>query len=562
MEGDRDEKAEAFERIFNHFLTVTDKQYYPDFSRMLWSLGPIGTEFRKVYYNPLRRMIVSEWVKSTNLIVSNDAMHLTTAGRVTERIMMRHAEVKRLEHMDWWIDNESLMQPMETPTGFEKKVGEIEGIRPGPELPADHRHTIYESRCEWDLPDFEHEEEGRLTGLPLPYKITVDKDSRRIKEIRRNWKEGDENFEPRQRYIMFGMVPGFGFYSLGFAHILGNTERALTTLEREVIDAGMLSIFPGLLAAKGSMPRGTTQIAMGPMGVQEIDLQMKQRIQDAVMGLPYKDLSPQVMELSEKLEQNGRKLAATVELPVGEGTADIPVGTMIAMIEQSTKVIAAVHKGLHNSRQQELELLKELLAENPEQLMRMAKSSGQPWLEEDEFSDINLVPASDPNTASHIHRVMKATALGQLAQMFPDLANRQAIFRRLLNVLQEPNPEQYINEAPAQSAPTPQQQAAQQKLQATQLQTQAKMADTQTRAQTSAADQRAKVQIAAMGEQTERLKTAAEVKGDADKLQADRAEGIVDRQHETQLAREEHAHDGAQQQQERLFPNVTPKRAF
>lgn len=544
----RDELAEAFEADFNHFLTVVDRQYYPDFSRMLMSLGPIGTEFRKVYRNPLRRnMAVSEWVKSTDLIVSNDAMHLTTAGRVTQRIMMNHAQVKRMEYLGCWVDyGMPVMQPDDTPTDFQKKVGEIEGIKPGAELPADHRHTVYESYCEWDLPGYEHTDDGEETGLPLPYRITVDKDSRRVKEIRRNWKEGDEEFEPRQRYIMFGMVPGFGFYALGFAHILGNTERALTALEREVIDAGMLSIFPGNLAAKGALPRGTTQIAIGPMGVQEVDLQMKQRIQDAIMPMPYKELSPTVMALIEKLEDNGRKLAAAIELKVGEGTADIPVGTMIAMIEQSTKVMAAVHKGLHSSRAQELELLKELIAEDPTQLSKFNKSPAHQWEEAEEFADIDLVPSSDPNTPSHIHRVMKALGLSQVAQQFPDLANRAAIFKRLLDVLQEDNPEQYINPNPQVSPPNPQAIAAQAKIQTAQIQAQGKQADLSMRAQQGAAEEANKLKIATMGEQTERLKTAAEIQSD----QARQHDSAAERAQDTQTAREGHMHDAATQLRE------------
>lgn len=541
LEGDRDEEAEGLEEIFNHYLTVTDKQYYRDFSRMLFSLGPIGTQFRKVYYNPLRRMAVSEWVKADNLIVSNDAVHLATAGRVTERIMMRNADVRRLMWMGHWL-NQPLVQPTDSPTGIEETIGQVEGIRPGPELPADHRHTIYECYCDLDLPGFEHKENGQPTGLPMPYRVSLDKDSRRILEIRRNWREDDDNFEARQRYVMFGLVPGFGFYYLGYAHILGNTERALTALEREMIDAGMYSIFPGFLWKKGARS-DTTQIRPPPGGGAEINIGMNDDIRKVVMGLPYKDLSPNVMALAEKLEENGRKIGSILEIPVGEGTANIPVGTMISMVEEGTKVMAAVHKGLHQSRTEELELLKELIAEDPGVLLRGKKPPFE-WREE--FADRDLIPASDPNTPSHVHRIMRATAYAQLSQIFPDIANRPKIFEEILRVIRAPDPSEFM--APPQQgpqAPPPQVVSAQARLQTAQIQAQAKLQSDQMDAASSAADRASKERVAMLGEQTERMKDAAEQQADiakqhdsAAERQMDAGQAQLDREHELRLERQ------------------------
>lgn len=537
----RDKLAEDFETDFNRYLTTIDRQYYRDFSRMLMSLGPIGTQFRKVYYNPLRKMAVSEWVKAENLIVSNDAVHLATAGRVTEKIMTRHADVKRLQYYGWWSHVPLTTMPVDTPTALEQKIGQIEGVRPGPELPADHRHTIYECYCEQDLPGFEHEEDGKFTGLPLPYRVTIDKDSRKILEIRRNWKEDDDTYTARQRYVMFGMVPGFGFYYLGFAHILGNTERALTTLEREMIDAGMLSIFPGFLHAKGTLRADTTQIRVGPGQSKEINLDMKQRIGDVLMAMPYKDLSPNVMALTEKLEANGRKLAATVELPVGEGKADIPVGTMLSIIEEGTKIMAAVHKGLHQSRTEELELLRDLIAEDPSMLSRFTKSAKRQWQEAREFEDFDLVPASDPNTPSHIHRIMRAVGLATLASQFPDIANRRAIYEKLLETLRINNPDEYT--MPAQSgqpAPDP-------KILVAQINAQSKAQETQAKAQTAVLDRQSKEQMAATDAQVERMKVAADVQGDWTKLHDSAAE----RQNDANLAAHQTMHDAVNAERDR-----------
>jgi hypothetical protein len=545
---DRTALAEALEMDFNHYLTVGDKQYYRDFSRMLWSLGPKGTEFRKVYFNPLRNLPISEWVKSENLIVSNDAADLSTAGRVTERIMMRHADVKRMQWKGIWLDR-GLGQPTDQPTRIEEIVARTEGIRARIDIPADQLHTIYECSCELDLPGFEHEEDGEATGLPLPYRVTLDKDSRQVLEIRRNWKEGDEDFKARQRYVMFGLLPGFGLYFLGFVHILGNTERALTAMEREVIDNTMMAIFPGFFAAKGAFSRGNTQVRVGPMGTVEVDLGMAKSVNDVVSPIKVADISQAHMALFEKVEENGRKISGTAELPVGEGAADIPVGTMIAMLEQKTKVMAAVHKGIHASRAEELQLLRDLMAEDPSVLAKLAKS-GTRWDEvEEEFEDFDLVPSSDPNTPSHIHRVMQAVGLGQMAQQFPQYANGIEIFKEILTVLRVEDPDRFVNPNPG-AMPNPQAMQAQTKLQIAQVQAQGKMADTQARAQQSAADRQSKLQVAMIQSRDDQVKAAGEDQAATARAAADNNAQAVDaereRAHDLEMQQREHAHEARQ----------------
>lgn len=548
----RDEKAEALETLFNHYLTVGDRQYYNDFARMLWALGPIGTQFRKVYYNPLRRMAVSEWVKAENLIVSNDAVHLQTAGRVTERIMMRHADLRRMQWKGFWL-KETIGQPVDQPTSIEETIGQVEGIRPGPELPADFRHTIYECYCELDLVGDEHlDDDGEPTGIPRPYRVSLDKDSRRVLEVRRNWRKEDDNFEARQRYVMFGMVPGFGFYYLGFVHLLGNTERALTAIEREMIDAGMFASFPGFLWKKGARS-DTTQLRIPPGGGAEVNIGMADDIRKVVMSVPYKDISPQLMALAEKLESNGRKLGSILELPVGEGMANVPVGTILSMIEEGTKIVAAIHKGMHFSRVQEFELLKELIAEDPETLTRRNPSQRDRVIDQQEFADLNLVPSSDPNTPSHIHRVMRATAYAQLTQIFPGLLNQPLALERILRIIRDPDPMSMIVQPQAGPAqPSPQAITAQARIQTAQIQAASRQSSDQLSAQTAAADRASKERVAAMSEQTEQMKDATDAKLDVAKLAHEQQEGQLDRAHEA----------GIERQRQMQQPGITPQRVF
>lgn len=543
-ETNRGDLAAAFEQDLNHYLTAVDRQYYRDFSRMLFSLGPMGTEFRKVYWCPLRKRPVSEWIKGQNLIVSNEAVSLQTAARVTEKNMVRHATMKRMQVGGWWRDATISAAPQQSSDPVDVKAASVTGISLSQSIPADFLHTTYESYCEYDIPGYEHEDEDGVTGLPLPYRITIDKDSRQVLEIRRNWKENDQNLQARQRYVMYGMVPGLGFYYLGFIHILGNTQRALTAIERQMIDTGQMANFPGFLFAKGALRPDSNEIRVPPGGGKEVNVGDKP-IGNVVMPLPYKDVSPGLLKLMEMLVSDGRKLSSIAEMPVGEGRADVPVGTVVAMIEQTTKVMNAVHKGLHASMQEELLLLKELFAEDPTALWAFAKSPARKWEQAEEFSDVELVPASDPNIPSQLHRTMQAMALFQVGQQAAPLGilNMQEILERIFRTLNVPNIDALFEnptqmpQAQGQGQPPPdpakmakvqmdavdQQRKAANEAQQAQLQQRemvAKLAD-------AAQDRQSKVQIAAMNAQSARERLQAQLQMHADKLSHDERQAIL-----------------------------------
>lgn len=451
---DRVALAEAFEKDFNHYLVAVAKEYYPDYDRMLFLLAMGGCAFRKIYRCPVRRRPVSEFVPAPDLIVSNGTVSLTDCARKTHRIMMRNAQVKRMMASGHWRDV-MLVQPVEDPSQIDATLKNIEGFSPSPELPPDFRHTIFESYIERTFTS----DKMCKAKYPVPYRVTLDKDSHKVLEVRRNWKEGDEDYKERRRFVKFPLVPGIGFYDLGYVHILGNTTRALTAIERMLLDAGQFSCFPGLLVSKQGQRQETNQIRVPPGGAAEIDTG-GMPIQQSVMGLPYKEPSMVLAQLADTIAQQARKLGSAVELPVGEGKADIPVGTAIAMIEQATKVMAAVHKRLHMSQSEEFELLRELFVEDPKALWRFAKNPQRKWEIAEEFDDLNLVPAADPNTPSHLHRLMQSQALVLMATSTPvgqALFNQRAVAKRALRTLGVQDIDEVLN--PLQSTmPQPGQQ--------------------------------------------------------------------------------------------------------
>lgn len=533
----RNTLADAFEKDFNHYLTVVDREYYPDTSRMLFSRALLGCQFKKIYRDPILRRPVSRWVRGDKLIVSNNASHLLNASRVTEEINMSHGLVLRMQAIGHWR-KVPLTTPVAAPSSRDQKIAETEGIKATPDMPEDWPHTIYECYCDLMRYGLGKDETGHEPGYPLPYRVTIDKDSRKVVEIRRNWKQGDPDYKRRLRYVKFGFVPGLGFYDNGFIHLIGNPQRACTAIERMLIDAGMFASFPGGVIARGAGSRQTnTQIRVGPSQFQTIDTGGLP-IQQVIMPLPYKEPSQTLFALGQDIAAQGRRIASVLELPLGEGrVGDVPVGTIMSYIDSISKVPSAIHKDDHMAQQDEFEKLRELFEEEPEALHKFARSPAHKWAQAKELADHELVPAADPNVPSHMHRIIQAQALAQAAGlpqfMQANIPNQRGIWEWVCRTLAvDPqsvtNPEQPQQQAP----PDPKAIQAMAKAQTDQQRNQLETQKLQVESADRAADRASRERVAAMHIDDSRIKTQGELAKAAANQSHEATQGAIDRQHE------------------------------
>lgn len=433
-----DTQAQALEADFNHYLTVTASEYYPDTERMFFALGFGGTAFKKVYFCPIRRRPVSEFVDAKDVIISNAETNLQTAQRVTHVIKMPPSTLKRMQLLGVYRNiNLSEPPPIEK-TIVDMKLDQLAGILPNNYSNQEDRlREIYECYCELDLPGFEHEENGEKTGLRLPYRVTLDKNSQEILEIRRWWKETDPSFLRRQVFVDYVYIPGFTFYGLGLLHLLGNTTLTLTAGWRLCLDNGMFANFPGFLYAKQAGRQNTNEFRVAPGSGMPIDTG-GQPIQNIVMDLPYRGVDAAFLNLLGSVEQSGQRLGGTAEINVGEGNAEAPVGTTIALIEQATKVESAVHKRMHAAQAREFELLKDLFKEAPEAFWENNQYPAGQWTPDtlvQALNNVNLVPMADPNTPSQTTRIQKAMAIKQLQSANPQNYDARAVDMRVLSML-------------------------------------------------------------------------------------------------------------------------------
>ena len=514
-----DQLANALERDLNHFLTVTASEYYPDTDRMLLMLGFGGTAFKKVYFCPLRNRPVSETIDADDLIVNSSATDLKNAKRITHRSMLRPSTVKRLQILGVYRDVDLSAPNMPSLDSLQREEKSQQGIKPESSNPEDRDREIYEVYCELDIKGYEHKLRGKETGLEIPYRVTIDVSSKKILSVVRNYDEDDQELpEAKSNFVKYTYIPGLGFYDIGLLHILGNTTNAVTAAWRELLDAGMYANFPGFLMADTGA-RQNTNIFRVPPGGGALVKTGGLPISQAIMALPYKGPDQALMALVENISQTGMRVGGTSEQPVAEGRADAPVGTTLAMIEQQQKILNSVHKRMHSAQAEEFRLLVQCFRDHPDSFWQRNKKPARQWDEQTFLLAIHnyeITPQADPNTASHLQRIMKVMALKQLQAGNPTMYDPIAIDTAALQAIGWGNPQQFLAPPQASSSPPPELLKMQ-----SDTQNQTKIADARVmEAQTRAKTADAKAQTDAQRYQTQATYDGERLKLDNAKTQS------------------------------------------
>jgi hypothetical protein len=425
------EKKAASVRVqedMNYQLTDVMTEFRPEHERMLWGLGLSGNAFKKVYYDPHMERQISLFVPAEDLVVPYGASNLETSERVTHVMRKTENELRRLQVAGFYRDID-LGDPDNVLDEVEKKIAEKMGFR----ATTDSRYKLLEMSVDLDLPGYEHEEDGKPTGIKLPYIVTVEKGSSKVLAVRRNWEESDETYQKRQHYVHYGYVPGFGFYCFGLIHLIGAFAKSGTSLIRQLVDAGTLSNLPGGFKARGLRVKGDdTPISPGEW--RDVDVPSG-TIRDNLLPLPYKEPSQTLMALLGQIVDEGRRFANTADLQISDMSANSPVGTTLAILERTLKVMSAVQARIHYSMKQELKLLKNIIAAYTPEEYEYQPTEGSRRAKRSDYDDVYVIPVSDPNASTMAQKIVQYQAVMQLAQQSPQLYNMPLLHRQMLDVL-------------------------------------------------------------------------------------------------------------------------------
>jgi hypothetical protein len=426
------QKMEASTRVredMNYELTEVMQEYRPEQEKLLWSLPITGSAFKKVYYDPSLGRQVAMFISAEDMVVPYGASSLESAERVTHVMRKTPNEIAKLQAAGFYSDV-SLGEPSNELDDIEKQKAEDQGMS----ALQDERYRILEMHVSLDLPGFEDKDKkGEATGIALPYVVTVDKATGQILSIRRNWYEDDVLKLKRQHFVHYQYVPGFGFYGYGLIHLIGGYTKSATMLIRQLVDAGTLSNLPGGLKTRGLRIKGDdTPIAPGEF--RDVDVPSGS-IRDNILPLPYKEPSQVLYSLFNQIVQEGRSFVSAGDLNVSDMSANAPVGTTLALLERTLKVMSAVQARLHYSMRQEFKLLKVIIADYTPEEYDYEPIEGSRRAKKSDYDMVEVLPVSDPNAATMAQKIVQYQAVIQLAQGAPQLYNLPLLHRQMIEIL-------------------------------------------------------------------------------------------------------------------------------
>jgi len=420
------EKEDAAERVkddMNYQLTDCMPEYRPEHERMLWGLGLAGNAFKKVYYDPSFERQVSMYVPAEDIVVPYGASNLETAERVTHVMRKTKNELRKLMVAGFYRDVE-LGEPFLDVDEAEKKIAEKMGFNPT----EDDRYKILEMHVNLDLENGDSED-----GIALPYIVTIEKGTGTILAIRRNWNPDDKKQLKRNHFVHYGYIPGFGFYCFGLIHLIGAFAKSGTMILRQLVDAGTLSNLPGGMKSRGLRIKGDdTPIAPGEW--RDVDVPSG-AIRDNILPLPYKEPSQVLNQLMNQIIEEGRRFASAADMKVSDMSANSPVGTTLAILERTLKVMSAVQARIHYAMKQEFKLLAGIIRDYTPTEYSYEPEIGNRRAKQSDYDCCEVIPVSDPNAATMSQKVVQYQAVMQMAQANPQIYDLVELNKQMLEVL-------------------------------------------------------------------------------------------------------------------------------
>ena len=424
-------KKEASIRVsedMNYKLMDQMTEYRPEHEKLLWNLPLAGSAFKKVYFDPSLDRQVAMFIPAEDFVVPYGASNLDTAERMTHIMRKTKNDVKKLMVAGFYRDVD-LGEPMAVLDDVEKRKAEEQGFS----AINDNRFRILEMHVDYDLPGYEDEIDGEPTGVALPYVITIEKSTGKVLAIRRNWLEDDILKSKRIHFVHYQYVPGFGFYGYGLIHLIGGYARSATTMLRQLIDAGTLSNLPGGLKSRGLRVKGD-DTPISPGEFRDVDVPSGV-IKDNIMLLPYKEPSQTLSQLFNQIVQEGRNFVSAGDLQVSDMGGNAPVGTTLAILERTLKVMSAIQARLHYAMKQEFKLLKHIIADYTPEDYDYEPEEGKASAKKADYDDVEVIPVSDPNASTMAQKIVQWQAVMQLAQQAPQLYNLPFLHRQMVETL-------------------------------------------------------------------------------------------------------------------------------
>ena len=424
-------QAQRVKQFMNYYITNVMEDYTPDMDQMLFYLPLAGSTFKKIYYDETIDRAVSKFVPAENLVVPYETSDLDSCPNITQTIRMSLNDLRKKQVSGFYLDVDVLPSQSEL-SSVQEQAAKIEGFEPAD---LDYDCTILECHVDLDLEGYEEkDDDGEDTGIKVPYVVTISQDNGEILAIRRNYLEDDDKKRKIQYFVHYKFLPGFGFYGLGLIHTIGGLSRTATAALRQLIDAGTLSNLPAGFKARGLRIRDDDE-PLQPGEFRDVDAPGG-AIRDSLMPLPFKGPDQTLFNLLGFVVQAGQRFATITDMKVGDGNEQAAVGTTMAMLEQGSRVMSAVHKRMHYAMRVEFKILARVMSESLPQEYPYSVAGDDATIMASDFDDkVDVIPVSNPNVFSQSQRILLAQTKMQLAAAAPQLHNMHEVYRDMYDAL-------------------------------------------------------------------------------------------------------------------------------
>ena len=428
---EKQQQSDRVRHFMNYYITNVMEEYTPELDQMLFYLPLAGSTFKKVYYDETLGRAVSKFIPAEHLVVPYETSDLETCPNITQVLRMSLNDLRKKQVSGFYLDI-PVIPAQEESDSVGDEIDRIDGVSASQ---IDYDCTILECHVDLDLEGYEDtDEEGEPTGIKIPYVVTISQDNGQILAIRRNYREEDELKRKIQYFVHYKFLPGFGFYGLGLIHTIGGLSRTATAALRQLIDAGTLSNLPAGFKARGLRIRDDDD-PLQPGEFRDVDAPGG-AIRDSLMPLPFKGPDQTLFQLLGFVVDAGQRFATITDMKVGDGNQQAAVGTTIALLEQGSRVMSAVHKRLHYAMRLEFKFLARVMSESLPAEYPYSVEGADSSVKATDFDDrVDVVPVSDPNVFSQAQRIALAQTKLQLAGAAPEMHNMHEVYRDMYDAL-------------------------------------------------------------------------------------------------------------------------------
>ena len=429
--------------FLNWQITEQIEEFRDEQEQLLTQLPLGGSQYFKLWFDEERRRPTVEFLPIDRVILPFAATNFYTAQRAAEVHEITEFEFERRIRVGMYRDISYIQATgVIEQNKVEKANDKVEGKQF--EDNKDGIRRVYHIYTWLEL-----DGDKKTKGKNAPYILMIDEIDNEVLGVYRNWEEHDETRTKLDWIVEFKFIPWRGAYAIGLPHLIGGLSAALTGSLRALLDSAHINNAATMLKLKGAKMSGQSQQVDVTQIVEIEGAPGVQDIRQIAMAMPFNPPSEVLFQLLGWLDTAAKGVVTTAEEKIADVTAQAPVGTTQALIEQGAAVFSAIHARLHDSQARVLKVLCRLNRWHFNEMQRGESIADLKIAREDFSKNTDVVPVSDPHIFSETQRMAQGQAVLQLAQQFPDQFNISQVLSRLMKQMKVPNINELLKDTPA-----------------------------------------------------------------------------------------------------------------